>query len=63
MLEDHLFSARVSDALDHGGVVHAVGEDDAIGEFAAESCEGCVVSHVAGREDKSCFLGMQTGNG
>ena len=35
VLEDEFFGAGVADALDHGGVVHAVGEDDAVGEFAS----------------------------
>jgi len=35
VFEDELFSARVADSLDHGGVVHAVGEDHAVRKFAA----------------------------
>ena len=38
VFEDDLFGARVADPLDHGGVVLGVGEDDAVGEFGAESC-------------------------
>ena len=63
VLEDHFFGAAVSDALDHGGVVHAVGEDDAIGELAAERGERGVISDVAGGEDEGGFLGVEACNG
>ena len=63
VLEDNLLRSGVSDSLDHGRVVHAVGEDDAVGEFAAERCESGVVRYVAGREDQCGLLGVKLRNG
>ena len=51
MFEDEFFGARMPDALDHGGVVHAVGENDAIGEFATQSGQSGIIGDVAGGED------------
>ena len=50
MFEDQFFGAGMADSLDHGGVVHAVGEYDAIGEFATKRSEGSIVGDVAGGE-------------
>ena len=36
MLEQNTFSTRVAHSLDHRGVVHSVGEEDATGEFGTE---------------------------
>jgi len=63
VLEDHLLGARVPDALDHGGVVHAVGKDDTVGEFAAERCESGVVGYVAGGEDQCGLFGVKLSDG
>lgn len=41
VLPDHLLRARVTDALDHGGVVALVGEDDTSREFSSEGAH-CV---------------------
>ena len=47
------------DALDHRGVVGAVGQDDAVGQFGAERGERGIISDVAGCEDEGSFLGME----
>jgi hypothetical protein len=59
VLEDHLLRARVSNALDHRGVVHAVTQDHAVREFAAQSCQSGIVGDVARREDQSTLLRVQ----
>jgi hypothetical protein len=63
VLEDNLLCARMADALDHGGVVQAVGEDDAVRQLAAEGGKGGIVGHVAGAEDEGGLLGVELGNG
>ena len=62
-LEDDFARARVADALDHGGVVQAVGEDHAVGHLAAEGGEGGIVGHVAGGEHQGRVLGVELGYG
>ena len=57
--EDDLARARVADALDHAGVVHAVGQDDAAGQPAAERGQRRVVGHVARREHQRRLLRVQ----
>lgn len=59
--EDHLFNAGVLDALDHGGVVHGVGEDDTVGQLLGEGAEGGVVGDIAGGEDEGGGLVMEGG--
>lgn len=59
--EDHLFDTRVLDALDHGGVVHGIGEDDAVGQLLGQGGEGGVVGDVAGGEDESGGLVVKGG--
>lgn len=58
---DDLLRARVTNALDHGGMVGRVGEVDATGELGAESGEGGVVGDIAGREDESSGLAVESG--
>lgn len=50
--EDHLFDAGVFDALDHGSVVHGVGEDNTVGQLLGEGAKGGVVGDIAGGEDE-----------
>ena len=54
MLEENLFSARVTHSLDHGSVIHGVREKDTAGELGTESREGSVVGYVARRKNKCC---------
>ena len=59
MLEYDPLGARVTQALDHGRVVHAVGEVNAPGKLRAQGREGRVVGNVARREDERSGLAMQ----
>lgn len=59
--EDHLFDTRVFDALDHGGVVHGVGEDDTVGQLLGKGAEGGVVGDIAGGEDEGGGLVVEGG--
>jgi len=63
VLEHHLLGARVPDALDHRGMVQAVGQDHAVGHLAAQRGERGIVGDVAGAEDQSGLLAVQPGDG
>lgn len=59
MLEQNAFGTRVAHSLDHRGVVHSVGEEDATRELGAECRESGIVGDVAGRKDESGVLSME----
>jgi len=40
VFEDNFLCAGVTDSLDHGGMIQAIGENNALGEFAAQCCQG-----------------------
>ena len=61
MVEDDFGSTRVANALDHGGVVHVVGEDDAAREFGAKSGESGVIRDIARGENESGGLAVKGG--
>ena len=61
MLEYNPLGARVTHALDHGRVVHGVGEVNAPGELRAQGREGRVVGNVARREDECGGLAVKLG--
>ena len=63
VLENHLLRARVSNTLNHGGVVHAVTQNHTVREFAAQSCQSSIVGNVARREDEGTLLRVQLRNG
>jgi len=50
VLENDAPRSRVAHALNHGSVVHSVGEDDTPWKFGPKSGERCIVCDVAGRE-------------
>lgn len=57
--EDDLGRAGVTNALDHGRVVHVVAEDDAVGHLGSERREGGVVGDEARTENECRLLAMQ----
>lgn len=59
VLEDHFLCTGVADALDHGGVVHAVAENDAVWNLGAEGGQGSIIGDVAGREDEGTVLPVE----
>lgn len=61
VLPNNLLRARVTDALDHRGMVGRVGEVYTTREFGPESGEGSIVGHIAGREDESGGLAVEGG--
>jgi hypothetical protein len=48
MLEDDALGTRVTHALNHGSMVHGIGEVDTTRELGTECGQGGVVGHVAG---------------
>ena len=48
---EHLFRAAVADALDHRGVVGAIGKDDAVRNARSQSAQGCPVGDIARSEE------------
>ena len=50
VLENDTLGSRVAHALNHGSMVHLVGEDDTPGELGAKGGEGCIIGDVAGGE-------------
>ncbi|KAI6755080.1 hypothetical protein HG531_004186 [Fusarium graminearum] len=61
VLENNLLGARVSNSLDHRGMVQAVGQNNAFGQLATKCCQGCVVGDITRAEHKSAILGMKLG--
>lgn len=61
VLEDDLLGAAMANALDHGRMVHVVGEDDAVGQLGSESGESGVVGDVARGKDQCSRLAVQGG--
>lgn len=59
MAENLLLRVGMADALDHGGVVQRIREDDAARELAGEGGEGRVVRDIAGRKDERTFFVVQ----
>ena len=59
MLENDPLRAGVTHALNHGRMVHDVGEVDAPGELRAQSGEGGIVGDVARREDERGGLAVE----
>jgi hypothetical protein len=60
VLEDNTLRGRMAHALNHGSVVHSIGENYATREFGAQSGERCIVGDVAGREYQSTVLAMKS---
>lgn len=63
VLENYLLRARVTDTLDHGGVVETVGENHTVGEFATKGSQCRVVGDVARAENKRSILSMELRDG
>lgn len=57
--KDHLLDTRVLNTLDHGSVVHRVGENDASRQLLGQSAQSSIVGNIAGREDQSSRLVVQ----
>lgn len=52
----------MTDALDHRGVVQAIRENNAVGQFAAESRKSRIVCYIARRKDERSLLGVELCN-
>lgn len=61
MLENDALRSRVTHALDHGSMVHLVGENDTPGEFGAQGGERGVIGNVARGKDQSTVLAVESG--
>jgi hypothetical protein len=57
--ENRLLAARALDALDHGGVVERVRQDQAIGQEFCDRGDAGLVRHVAGGEHEGRLLAVQ----
>lgn len=51
----------MANALDHGSMVQAVAQDDAVGQFASQGSEGGIVGDIAGGEDEGSLFAVQVG--
>jgi len=59
MTEDHLLDTRVLNTLDHGSVVHGIGQDDTVGQLLGQSTQSRIVGNIARGEDQSRGLVVQ----
>lgn len=61
VLKYDAFCGRMSHSLDHGSVIHLVGEDDAPREFSTKSGEGCIIGDVTRGEHQSAIFAVESG--
>jgi len=52
--------ARATHALDHGSMVHAIGEQDTTRKFSTEGQQSGIIGDVAKRENRTSFFAMKS---
>jgi hypothetical protein len=60
VLENDTFRSGMAHALNHGSVIHLIGENYATWEFGPQSGERCIIGHVARGKHQGTVLAMKS---